>query len=65
MKRLSVPEMHCEGCVDRISTALSDAGLEFEIDLPAKQVAVKNDDTIISRTIAILEDLGFDSKDAY
>ena len=33
MTTLSVPDMHCEKCVERIDKALTAQGLKFEVSL--------------------------------
>ena len=40
MKKLSVATMRCEKCVARISGALEEAGIAFEISLADKMVSV-------------------------
>ncbi len=59
MTVLNVPDMHCPKCVARISTALDEAKIPYEISLEEKTVAVDSDkvDTAISE----LDDLGFDA----
>lgn len=58
MKILKVEDMHCEMCVKRISNALTQANIKFEIDLPAKTVSVE--ESKVEQAIEELDDLGFD-----
>lgn len=60
MKTLKVPDMHCEMCVKRISNALREAGVEFEIDLKEKTVDVE--EAKLRLAIDELSDLGFEAK---
>lgn len=60
MKTLKVPGMMCQMCVKRISAAMNEAGIKFEIDLPSKTVTVSLDN--VNKAIEILDDLGFDAE---
>lgn len=60
MRILKVPGMMCQMCVKRISTAMEDAGIQFEIDLAAKTVSVSVENA--NKAIEILDDLGFDAE---
>ncbi len=62
MKVINVPEMHCQRCVERISEALTNAGIAFEISLSEKTVKINDSQECISKTIALLDDLGFSAK---
>ena len=59
MKILNVPDMHCGHCVRRITDALNQNGIEFEVSLENKTVSVANDSTVIEKTLFVLDDLGF------
>lgn len=61
MKVLSVPDMHCEKCIERISNALKTANIAFEISLTHKTVSVEEDKVLA--TIEELDDLGFEVKE--
>ncbi|MFI3171860.1 MAG: heavy-metal-associated domain-containing protein [Eubacteriales bacterium] len=58
MKILKVPDMHCEKCVSRISNALTEAGIQFEIDLASQTVSVEEAKEALA--IEELDDLGFE-----
>ncbi len=58
---LSVPDMHCEKCVARITQALNAAGLSFEVSLQDKTVAVSGDETCVEKAAEALSDLGFET----
>ena len=58
MKTLKVPGMMCNMCVNRISKALSDEGINATIELSTKTVSVSGD--LIAKVVDILDDLGFD-----
>lgn len=59
MTILKVEEMHCEMCVSRISNALTEAGIQFEVDLDSKTVSVEAGK--VELAIEELDDLGFDA----
>lgn len=62
MVTLSVPEMHCENCVRRISEALTTAGIQFSISLEKKTVSIDGGDDSIKTAVSTLDDLGFDAE---
>lgn len=59
MTTISVPDMMCENCVKRITTALSEAKLQFSVNLAEKTVSVDSSPLSIQTAISELEDLGF------
>lgn len=59
MKVLKVEDMHCEMCVKRITEAMNEAKIDFEISLENKTVSV--DESKIAQAIEELDDLGFDA----
>lgn len=59
MKTLKVPDMHCQKCVERISNALSEEKIVFDVSLDQKIVTVE--DGKLSEAIEALDDLGFDA----
>ncbi len=61
MTVLKVEDMHCENCVRRITQALRDAKLEFEVSLENKTVSVGGCEHCVKRAIDELADLGFDA----
>lgn len=59
MTILKVEEMHCPVCVSRISNALTEAGIQFEVDLDSKTVSVE--ESKVDLAIDELDDLGFEA----
>lgn len=59
MITLKVEEMHCEKCVERISRALKNAGIDFEVSLENKTVKV--DSSKVDKAVEELADIGFDA----
>ncbi len=59
MKILKVADMHCEMCVKRISNALTEANIEFEVNLAEQTVSVAEDK--VDLAVEELDDLGFDA----
>ncbi len=57
MTTISVPDMMCENCVKRITTALTAAHLTFSVSLAEKKVLV--DDAGVQTALSELDDLGF------
>ena len=59
MTKISVPDMMCENCVKRITNALTEADLKFEVSLPDKIVTVDGCENCVKTAVSELEDLGF------
>ena len=59
MFKISVPDMMCENCVKRITNALSEAELKFEVSLADKTVAIDGCQHCLNTALGELEDLGF------
>ena len=59
MTKISVPDMMCENCVKRITTALTAAELKFEVSLADKTVTIDGCQICVKTAVGELEDLGF------
>ena len=59
MTTIKVPDMMCENCVKRITTALTEAELKFEVSLADKTVTIDGCDNCVKTAMTELEDLGF------
>lgn len=59
MTKISVPDMMCENCVRRITTALTAAELKFEVSLADKTVTIDGCQNCVKTAVGELEDLGF------
>lgn len=59
MTTISVPDMMCENCVKRITTALTGANLKFQVNLEAKTVTIDGCQNCVKTAVGNLEDLGF------
>ncbi len=59
MFKISVPDMMCENCVKRITNALTEADLKFEVSLADKTVAIDGCQNCLKTALSELEDLGF------
>ncbi len=57
--KISVPDMHCENCVKRINSALSECGINYEISLENKTVTVDGCEKCLNTAISEIYDLGF------
>ncbi len=64
MTKLNVPDMHCEHCVQRITKALQQQGMEFKVDLSSRTVEVAGDERTLAVAIDALDDLGFEASPA-
>ncbi|NLA77825.1 MAG: heavy-metal-associated domain-containing protein [Clostridiales bacterium] len=62
MKTLSVPGMHCERCVERITKALEAQGLNFEVSLKSKTVGIDGCENCVKTAINTLDELGFEAE---
>ena len=60
--QISVPDMHCERCVERINRALTDTGIKFTVTLQNKTVTVDGCEHCLKTALSELEDLGFTPK---
>lgn len=60
MKVIKVEGMHCKNCVKRISEALTEKGLKFEVSLENGTVSIDGCDHCLSTAKEIIYDLGFD-----
>ena len=59
MFKISVPDMMCENCVKRITAALTEAELKFEVTLADKTVTIDGCQHCLQTAMGELEDLGF------
>jgi len=59
MFKISVPDMMCENCVKRITNALTEADLKFEVSLADKTVTIDGCQNCLKTAMGELEDLGF------
>jgi copper chaperone CopZ len=62
MTTLKVPEMHCNNCVKRITNALNEAQLKFEVSLENKTVTIDGCEECVKKAVSELDDLGFSSQ---
>lgn len=60
MRILKVEDMHCGKCVERITKALLAEGIQANISLDEKTVAV--DEASADKAVSILDEIGFDAK---
>ncbi len=51
--------MKCEHCVARITNALTEAGLDFNVSLEDKTVTINGCEKCVGTAMEELEDLGF------
>lgn len=61
MRVLKAEDMHCEKCVERITKALTKAGLTFEVSLENKTVSIDGCDKCVATARELMDDLGFDT----
>ncbi len=59
MTTISVPDMMCENCVKRITNALTEADLKFQVSLENKTVTIDGCQNCVKTAVGELEDLGF------
>ena len=62
MKTVYVPEMMCQNCVRRITEALTEAKLDFTVDLDTKTVSINGYENCLQTAINELDDLGFSAE---
>lgn len=59
MTTISVDDMHCEKCVERITNIMNEEHLEFLVNLNEKTVSIEGDETQTALALELLEDIGF------
>ena len=62
MKTVYVPEMMCQNCVRRITEALTEAKLDFTVDLDTKTVSINGCENCLKTAVNELDDLGFSAE---
>ena len=62
MKTVYVPEMMCQNCVRRITEALTEAKLDFTVDLDTKTLSINGCENCLQTAINELDDLGFSAE---
>lgn len=62
MTVIKVEGMHCEKCVERISKAMNEAGLDYKVNLADKNVQIDGCEHCVKTAMEILDDLGFDGE---
>ena len=64
MTVLKAEDMHCEKCVERITKALTGAGLDFKVslaELSDKTVAIDGCENCVAKAKELMDDLGFET----
>ncbi len=56
---ISVPDIHCNKCVERIEKALTETGIKFTVSLDNKTVTVDGCEHCLKTALSELSDLGF------
>ena len=59
MKKIFVPDMHCENCVKRITAALKEAGIDATVELSSQTVTVNGCAHCLEKAKNEIYDLGF------
>ncbi|WP_122642405.1 heavy-metal-associated domain-containing protein [Luxibacter massiliensis] len=60
MTVIKVEGMHCEKCVERITKAMTEDGLDFKVSLADKTVTIDGCEHCVSTALETLDDLGFE-----
>ncbi len=60
MNILKVDGMMCEGCVNRVTTALKEIDVIADVSLENKSVSFEGDEQIVKTVVSEIEDLGFE-----
>lgn len=60
MTTIKVTDMHCEKCVERITKAMKEDGLDFKVDLETKTVTIDGCEHCVKTALETLDDLGFE-----
>lgn len=60
MTVIKVADMHCHKCVERITKAMTEDGLDFSVDLEKKEVTINGCGQCVKTALETLDDLGFE-----
>lgn len=60
MTTIKVEDMHCEKCVERITKAMTEDGLDFKVSLEDKTVSIDGCEKCVAAALETLDDLGFE-----
>lgn len=60
MAIIKAEDIHCEKCVERITKAMTEEGLDFSVSLADKTVTVNGEEDCVKTALEILDDLGFE-----
>ena len=60
MTIIKAEDMYCEKCVERITKAMTEAGLDFQVSLEDKTVSIDGCENCVKSALDILDDLGFE-----
>lgn len=60
MTIIKAEDMHCMKCVERITRAMTSAGLNFKVSLEDKTVSIDGCEHCVKTALEILDDLGFE-----
>ena len=63
-RKIIVPDMHCENCVNRIDKALKEIKVSASIDLENQTVTVSGCENCYKKAFNEIYDLGFTPKEA-
>lgn len=60
MTVIKAEDMHCGKCVERITKAMTEAGLDFSVSLEDKTVTINGCEHCVKTALEVLDDLGFE-----
>lgn len=60
MQVIKVGGMHCQNCVKRISEALDEKGLKYEVSLENSTVSIDGCENCLKTAKEVIYNLGFD-----
>ncbi|MCF0120356.1 MAG: heavy-metal-associated domain-containing protein [Oscillospiraceae bacterium] len=60
-KIISVPGIHCENCVKRISASLDETGVKYSVSLEERTVAIDGCENCVAKAVEAIEDAGFEA----
>ncbi len=64
MKKIKVPDMHCENCVRRITEAMAEIKVDATVDLATQTVTVNGCEHCFKKAFDEIYDLGFTPEEA-
>lgn len=61
MTKLKVQDMHCEHCGVRVSRALDEQGIRYQVQLADRTVSIEGSEAEVLKAVEALDDIGYEA----